>query len=118
MTTETAIHDALTSLVSGRVYPDLNDASGAAPYIVYQQIGGEVVTFLERANPSKKNGRFQITCWATTRISAAALSLQVESAMVALTGMDAKPVGAMTALFDPTTKLRGASQDFSVWSDR
>lgn len=119
MTVETDIFTAIKAVVSNRVYQDLNDAATVVvPYIVYQQIGGESVSFLERANPSKKNGRYQISCWATTRAAAQALALQVESAMVTASTFDAKPIGAPTSVYDEDTKLRGSRQDFSVWSNR
>lgn len=119
MTIEKDIFDALKALVSNRAYPDMNDAAAlVTPYIVYQQISGEAVVFMEAANPSKKNGRFQIACWATTRSAAQALALQVESAMVTATAFQAKPIGGVTAVVDEDTKLRGTRQDFTVWSDR
>ena len=77
MTVEADIFNALKGLVSNRVYPDLNDApTVTTPYIVYQEISGEVVNFMESAVASKKNGRFQIACWATTRAASKALALQ------------------------------------------
>lgn len=118
MTVESDILAALTSLVSARVYPDIAPQKAARPYIVYQQAGGEAVTFLERAVPSKKNGRFQINTWADTRLAAAALAVQIETAMTVATAFQAKPLGAPVALFDEETQLRGTTQDFSVWSNR
>jgi len=41
MTVESSILAALTSLAGGRVYPDIAPPAVAAPYIVYQQVGGE-----------------------------------------------------------------------------
>lgn len=118
MTVETDIEAAVASLVGARCFPDFAPPGAAAPYAVYQQVGGESVTFLERAQPSKKNGRFQITVWALTRIQAAAINLQIEAAMVAATAFNATPFGAPIADYDETTRLRGARQDFEVWSDR
>ena len=60
MTTESDIVTALTSLVSGRIFPDAADFSTPKPYITYSQVGGEAVAFLERAMPSKKNGRYHV----------------------------------------------------------
>lgn len=118
MTVESDLFDTLKGLVSNRVYPDLAPAEAAKPYVVYQQIGGESPTFLERASPSKKNGRFQVVVWAETRAQASLVSLQIEAAMVAATVFQAKPVGDRTAVYDEDTQLRGSRQDFSVWSDR
>lgn len=118
MTVEADLFNTLKSLVSNRMYPDLAPAGVARPYIVYQQVGGQAPTFLERASPSKKNGRIQIAAWADTRAAASALGLQIEAAMVAATVFDAKPSGAAVSTYDEDTQLRGSLQDFSVWSNR
>lgn len=118
MTVEADIFNALKGLVANRCYPDEAPANVARPYIVYQQAGGESPTFLERAQPSKKNARFAINAWADSRAAAAALNLQIEAAMVAATAFDAKPLGAPASNKDEETNFRGSTQDFSVWSDR
>jgi hypothetical protein len=118
MTVEADIYSTLGGLVANRFFPDEAPAGTLPPYGVYQQVGGDAPVFLERAQPSKKNGRFQVSWWSTTRAEAAALSLQAEAAMVAATAFDAKPLGAPVAVVDEDTKYRGARQDFDVWSDR
>lgn len=118
MTVEFDIYNTLRALVSNRFYPDKAPAGETLPYGVYQQVGGSAPTFVERAQPSKKNGRFQVSWWSTTRAEAAALSLLGEAAMVAATAFDAKPFGAPIAVIDEETDYRGALQDFDVWSDR
>lgn len=118
MSVESDLFNTIKGLVSNRAYPDVAPAGVARPYIVYQQIGGESPLFLERASPSKKNGRFQIAVWADTRASASLVSLQIEAAMVAATVFQAKPLGDRTSVYDEDTQLRGTRQDFSVWSDR
>jgi Protein of unknown function (DUF3168) len=115
---ESDLFDALQSLVSGRCYPDEAPSGAALPYIVYQQIGGESVLYMENVLPSKKNGRFQVAVWATTRTQAASLSLSAEAAVVASTDFQATPLGAAVADIDAQTDYRGMRQDFSVWSDR
>lgn len=119
MTVESNITAALTPLVAaGSVYPDLAPVGAPRPYITYQQVGGQSVDFLERAMPSKKNGRYQVNVWADTRAVAAALILQVEAAIVLATAFQASAQGAPISTFESDTKLYGAMQDFSVWSDR
>ena len=112
MTIEADIYNALKGLVSNRVYADVAPAGAVAPYLTYQQVGGTGRNFLEATVPSKKNGRFQINCWADSRISAAALSRQVEDAMV--TTLKAFVLGAPVAMLDADTGLRGTTQDFSL----
>lgn len=118
MTVEADIFNTVKGLVANRAYPDEAPEGAARPYIVYQQIGGVSPTFMERASPSKKNGRFQFAVWADTRATASQISLQVEAALVAASVFDAKPIGDRTAVKDDETKLRGTRQDFSIWSNR
>ena len=44
--------------------------------------------------------------------------MQVEQAMLKATAFQARPLGAPIAAYDDDTDVRGAHQDFSVWSDR
>lgn len=118
MTVEADIFNLLKPLVSNRVYPDVAPAGAAKPYIVYQQVGGEALGFLGNDIPSKKNGRFQVSCWAVSRSAASTLALQVENAFLAATTMQARPLGAPASSYEADTTLYGTRQDFSVWSDR
>lgn len=115
MSIEAQTFAALRGLVADKVYPDLNDAGTAAPYIVYNRAGGEATNFLENALPSKENARLQVTSWHMTRLDARALGEQVLAALVALGW---RPLGGPVSLRDPSTKLRGNAQDFSAWADR
>lgn len=118
MTVEAALFAALRGLVGDRAYPDVAPAGVGMPYIVYQQVGGRSFSFLERAVLSKKNGRFQVVVWSKTRAEAAAIGLQIESALIVNTAFQASPLGAPIADFDEDTELRGSRQDFEIWSDR
>lgn len=116
MSVESTLFDALKTLVSNRVYPDIAPENATRPYITYQQVGGLPVNFVDTATvPSKRNSRFQINVWADTRAAAATLAGQVETAL-----RGAAPhttvLGAPVALFDLETRLRGTRQDFSFWS--
>ena len=112
MTIEADIYNALKGLASNRVYADVAPTGVARPYLTYQQVGGVGLNFLEASVPSKKNGRFQIKCWDDSRLAAAALSRQVEDAMV--TTLKAFVLGAPVAMLDADTGLRGTTQDFSL----
>jgi hypothetical protein len=115
MSIESLAFNALKGLVSNKVYPDLNDAGTAAPYIVYSRAGGTEAVFLENAVSSKETPRLQVTCWHTTRIGANALA---EQALAALVALGWRPLGGVIGTHDPVTKLRGAIRDFSAWADR
>lgn len=115
MTVETDLFAALGPLVSNRCYPDVAPAGAAEPRITYQQVGGVALSFLESAAVGKRNARFQVNVWATTRAAAATLARTVEDTLVASTTLRATPIGAMAADHEPDTGLFGTRQDFSIW---
>lgn len=108
----------LGPLVGGRIYPDVAPQGAALPRIVYQQAGGVAPTYIDDVVPSLRNARMQIVAWAETRAQAAQLMLLIEAALVVDPTLQARPLGAMTAIHEPDTVLYGARQDFSVWADR
>lgn len=116
MSLESDIVTALTSLVSGRVFPEFAPYSTVKPFIVYQQVGGSAENFLESAVVGKKNARIQISCWTTTRQSANTLARSAEDALV-VSGLKAYVLGAFIAAYEDEVEphLYGTHQDFSVW---
>lgn len=118
MTVEASLYALLAPLCSNRVFPDVAPTSTTRPYITYQQIGGQSPWFLGRALPSKHNAVVQVNVWASTRIAAAALALQVEYTLVAATAFDAEPIGALVSDYDEDLGLYGTRQDFSIWANR
>ncbi len=118
MTVEADIYNALKTLVSNRVFPDVAPTSTTKPYITYSQVGGEAWVYLERVVPDKQHGRFQVNVWADTRASASALMLQVENALVTATAFQCSAVSAPMATYDYDMLVYGAMQDFSIFSSR
>ena len=117
MSVESDIYDALSGLVAGRVYPDIAPFSAAVPQIVYQQISGTAVSFLESGKPSKKNGRFQIRVWSLTRAEATTIARAIEDLMVTSSVLRAEPMGGAMWDYDDVLKWYGTLQDFSIWFD-
>ena len=115
MSVESEIFDALKGLVANRVYPDVAPEVVTKPYIVYQQVGGSAVNFVDPTVPSKKNGRFQISVWGETRGSVSTLARQVENALRATASLQTTVLGAPVASYEVDTKLRGSRQDFGFW---
>lgn len=115
MTVEADLFNALKTLVSNRVYPDVAPAGVAKPYITYQMVGGSAVNFLESATVGKRNGRFQVNVWAATRAEAMSLCRSVEDAMVTNTTLRAYVLGAPVSTYEQDTLLYGTRQDYSVW---
>ena len=118
MTVEADIYTALKTLVANRVFPDMAPLTTTKPYITYSQIGGESVSFLDNSVSSRQNGRFQFNIWGESRASCSALMLLVESALVASTVFQAKPVSAPASTYDNDMFIYGSMQDFSIWSNR
>lgn len=116
MSIENDIFAALKSLVSNRVYrlvapDDVVDL----PRITFQQVGGQPVNFLGTEDPGKKNGRFQVNCWAASADAATVLARQVEDTLRAATALQTVIEGAPIAVYEPDTQLYGTHQDFSFW---
>lgn len=114
MSLESDIKTVLNSLVGNRVYPDVAPANVVKPFIVWQQVGGEAVNFMDPTIPSKRNARIQISVWATTRLSASDISRQAEDAMRAA-ALNTTVLGAGVATYETETGLYGMRQDFSIW---
>lgn len=120
MTIESDIFDTLKGLVGNRVYPDVMPVSTVRPAIMYLQVGGEEITFMDGTLPSKKNSEFQIMAWANTRAEASTLIEQIAAAMCASTRFQATPTRGVAYEHEPDVEppLYGAHRDFSIWSDR
>ncbi|AVS67855.1 DUF3168 domain-containing protein [Paracidovorax avenae] len=118
MSLEADLFAALGPLVGGAAYPDVGPAGAPLPRIVYQQVGGRAINYTDDVLPDKRNARMQIACWASTRLQAVALALQVEAALLAAPGLQVEALGAHTSTYEEDTKLYGCRQDFSIWAAR
>lgn len=116
MTVEAKVYEALQALAGGQVFPDLAPEGTAAPYVVYQAVGGQPINFLTGEKPGKRNTRMQITVWAATRLGAAMLAEQVEDAMRGAASLQTQVMTGQIATYDEDTTLRGVIQEFSLWS--
>jgi hypothetical protein len=114
VTIETDLQALLSPLVGGEVYPDVG-IDPVLPYITYQQVGGESISFMEATVPSKRNGRFQVNTWADNRLQASALMRQAADLLITTATLQATALGEPIATYDDETKRYGARQDFSVW---
>ncbi|MCO5412851.1 DUF3168 domain-containing protein [Ralstonia mojiangensis] len=117
MTVEAEIWRAVAPIVSDRVFPDEAPADTVLPYVTYSQIGGRAFTFLAGL-PDKRNGRFQFNVWAKTRDEASTLMRAIADTLELDDVLQATPLGELAATLEPETKLRGATQDFSIWFPR
>jgi hypothetical protein len=119
MSVEADIFTVLGPLVSNRVYPDTAPLNTTKPYIVYQRIGGRVITPLGKDIPDKQNARVQVMCWAATRLGSSNLALQVEDTMrTSEVFVACSPESAPVSMNEPDLGIYGAAQDFTIWYSR
>jgi len=118
MNIDTLIAAALSPLVDGRVYPDVAPDKPTLPYIVYQQVGGAGLVFLEGTLPDHEGCRIQIATWGERRIEVTALAKLAEKALIDAPDLQTEPLGGRISDHEPDTKRYGARQDFSVWAPR
>ncbi|TAK84513.1 MAG: DUF3168 domain-containing protein [Aquabacterium sp.] len=99
-----------------RVFPDEAPFGTETPYVIYQQVGGDALAYVEGTMPDKRNAHMQIAVWDATRAGAISLALQLEADLVAT--MKAEPLGAFVSAASDFPDRRGTHQDFSIWWDR
>ncbi|MFD1709088.1 DUF3168 domain-containing protein [Ottowia sp. GY511] len=96
------------------VFAGMADATVPAskPYVVFTQVGGPVVNYVENSQPNLQQARIQVTVWAPTTLQANSISRAIERALRAATAFTARPLAAFDADHDPDTGRYGARQDF------
>jgi hypothetical protein len=109
---------ALLKNVCARTFTDFAPVATARPYITFQQLGGDVLSYIDRVVPNKENGEYQINVWADTRAEAVNMIKLIEVLLIEATAFQAAPVSARRNDFDADIPVYGSSQDFSIWSDR
>ena len=114
MSLEATIYGALAPLVGGRCYPDVSPDGAARPLIIYQQVGGQAIDYVEAKVADKDNARVQVHVWATTRLEASQIARAARVALVEGEA-EATTLGAAVSLYDDAMKLYGSRQDFSIW---
>jgi len=114
MSLDALLLPVLGALVGGRAYPDVPPPDVVAPYITWQQVGGQAVNYLDTATPvTRRNARVQVNVWAVRRSTASSLMAGAEDALKA--SVQAYALGAATSLHEPDLQLYGSMQDFSIW---
>lgn len=113
MSFESDLQSAIGALCGGRCYPDVAPVGSARPYVVYTQVGGKVVAFLEGGPAAARLPRVQINVWHDTRGAANALMRQIDDLLRAAPWR-ADALGELIARMDETSQLRGAQQDFQI----
>jgi len=109
---------AIVSAVCPRTFPDHAPFDTQRPFVIWNQMGGQVINPIAREVPDKRNAFVQITVWSDTRAEAVTVSQQIEAALIQATQFQAKPYSAIVATSDEELGIRGAMQDFSIWAAR
>lgn len=115
MTIESEIFNTLKTLVTNRVYSDPQATPTVRPYIMWQQVSGEAINYMDPTLPGLRNARIQVNIWADTRLQVTTLMRQVEDAMRLTASLQTTVIGAPSSLFEDEPRLFGSMQDFSVW---
>lgn len=109
---------ALLQPLCPRTYPDIAPAGAAAPYVVWQSLGGEAWRFGDNVAPEKRHTLMQVSVWAGSRLEALTLIHQIEDAISAASGWQATPQGEARSTYEPDTKRYGSIQRFDIWATR
>lgn len=109
---------AALQAVCPSVFPDEAPTATPRPYVIYEQIGGPALVYLEGTLPQQRAAWVQITVWHSTRLAAAQLMLDIEAALCAAPGFTATPQSAQRTAPSDDPQVRGAQQDFEIWASR
>ncbi|ARL25489.1 DUF3168 domain-containing protein [Burkholderia pseudomallei] len=110
---EDIVYNAIKTLASGSVYPDVAPLGAARPFIVFQAVGGESTNYMSNTD-NLQNARVQVSVWADDRLTAVSL---IQGVIAALTPAPifATSRGAPVSTWEFDTKLYGSRLDFSIW---
>lgn len=120
MSYEKDLRDLLLPLLpaGSNVWPDATPANPPAPFIVYQQIGGDTYWYVENVMPAKANARVQISVFTDSRLSTSGLMFQVQKRLCEQNNkFDVRPIGAPIHDFDEALGLYVSLQDYSIQYD-
>ena len=118
MSFESDIVATLGPLVDGRIFPDVAPFNTPRPYIIYQQIGGAPLNYIDNTVPDHANAEIQVSVWDDTRLTANTICRLAEDALRIATVFQSRPASGLAALYDDSTERFGAQQDFSIWYAR
>ena len=103
---------ATSSLVGGRMYPNVAPNNVQKPYLVYMRVSSQPENTLADGVPIE-NTRVQIDCFDTTYAAVVALAESVKAAL------RASEITSLLILeqdqFEPDAQLHRVILDFSLW---
>ena len=101
-----------------RVFPDVAPSGTALPYVTWQGIGGESLSFLDNTAGDKRHTLMQVNAWSSTRLQALQLIREIEDAMRASGAFVCRPMGEPLSTYEPDVPVYGCMQRFSIWASR
>ena len=110
--------NTLLKAICPRVFPDVAPSGTALPYVTWQGLGGESLSFLDNTTGDKRNTLMQINVWAADRLQSITLARNIEAAIAASPAFVAKPVNEPVSVYEDDTELHGAIQRFEIWHAR
>lgn len=111
---EKALVETLSSIFGERVFPDVAEIDTPTPFCVWRQIGGDPVNYLGPESPDRKNALIEIVVCTHNRMETMKLIRKVENALCSAP-LYAEVMDGAKAIYDEETKIRAATQEFSVW---
>lgn len=117
MSIETDVFETLSG-VCPRVFPDFAPTETQRPFVTWSIIGGRPIRPIGKDVPNRRHAMIQINVWASTRIEANEMMVDIDAAMRQATAFDSLPNGELMTVFDEQSTLRGAIQDFDVYGFR
>lgn len=111
----TALFNALSSVVDGRVYPDEAPQTAVLPLIVYRLNSQQVISTIDGTRPPLSIDSYSIDVWAETRSGVLALIAPVQTALRAAvpSGLDSTYQG-MTWGADAEVGYEGCALDYTI----
>ena len=101
-----------------RVFPDVAPSGTTLPYVTWQGLGGESISFLDNTAGDKRNVLVQINGWSSNRLQALQIAREIEDAMRASAAFVASPLGEPLSTYEPDVPVYGTLQRFSIWAAR
>ena len=117
MSLESDLHTLLKTKCP-RVFPDVAPSGTKLPYVTWQGIGGESISYLDNTAGDKRNVLVQINGWSSNRLEALQLIRAIEDVMRASTSFVCRPIGEPLSTYEPDVPVYGCLQRFEIWSSR
>ena len=101
-----------------RVFPDFAPVTSTRPFVVYHELGGPSIYYMDKSLPDKRWTMLQLDVYGTSRSEVVTLARSIEVRLMGSTVFLALPDGEPRWDADEDLGLRWTSQDFKILSTR